>query len=131
MAEKILLEMKNICKQFPGVRALDNVSLKLAAGKVHALMGENGAGKSTLIKVLSGLYIPEEGTLEYYGKQVLFRTPAEAKDLMDSKENYVILDVRTMEEFAEGHIEGAILIPDYEIGEKAESVLTDVRARRK
>lgn len=52
-------------------------------------------------------------------------TPAEAKDLMDSKENYVILDVRTVEEFAEGHIEGAILISDYEIGEKAESVLTD------
>ena len=52
-------------------------------------------------------------------------TPAEAKALMDSEEGYIILDVRTPEEFAEGHIEGAILIPDYEIGEKAESILTD------
>ena len=63
----------------------------------------------------------DENTQNTY-KQI---TPAEAKDLMDSKENYVILDVRTVEEFAEGHIEGAILIPDYEIGEKAESMLTD------
>ena len=52
-------------------------------------------------------------------------TPAEAKALMDSEDRYIILDVRTPEEFAERHIEGAILIPDYEIGEKAESILTD------
>lgn len=52
-------------------------------------------------------------------------TPAEAKALMDSEIDYVILDVRTEEEFVAGHIAGAILIPDYEIGEKAESVLTD------
>ena len=52
-------------------------------------------------------------------------TPAEAKALMDSEEGYIILDVRTPEEFAERHIAGAILIPDYEIGEKAESILTD------
>ena len=52
-------------------------------------------------------------------------TPAEAKALMDSEEGYVILDVRTPEEFAAGHIAGAILLPDYEIGEKAESILTD------
>ena len=52
-------------------------------------------------------------------------TPAKAKALMDSEEGYVILDVRTPEEFAEGHIEGAILIPDYEIGEKAENILTN------
>ena len=52
-------------------------------------------------------------------------TPAEAKALMDSEDGYIILDVRTPEEFAERHIEGAILIPDYEIGEKAESILTN------
>ena len=52
-------------------------------------------------------------------------TPAEAKALMDSEKDYIILDVRTEEEFATGHIEGAVLIPDYEIGEKAESVLKD------
>lgn len=52
-------------------------------------------------------------------------TPAEAKEIMDTEQNYIILDVRTEEEFAEGHIAGAILIPDYEITEKAESVLMD------
>ena len=52
-------------------------------------------------------------------------TPAEAKGIMDTEQNYIILDVRTEEEFSEGHIAGAILIPDYEITEKAESVLTD------
>ena len=52
-------------------------------------------------------------------------TPAEAKALMDSESNYIILDVRTEEEFNEAHIEGAVLIPDYEIGTKAESILTD------
>ena len=52
-------------------------------------------------------------------------TPAEAKVLMDSEDGYIILDVRTPEEFAERHIAGAILLPDYEIGEKAESILTD------
>ena len=52
-------------------------------------------------------------------------TPPEAKEIMDTEQNYVILDVRTEEEFAEGHIADAILIPDYEITEKAESVLTD------
>jgi rhodanese-related sulfurtransferase len=52
-------------------------------------------------------------------------TPAEAKGIMDTEQNYIILDVRTEEEFAEGHIAGAILIPDYEIAEKAERVLTD------
>ena len=74
------------------------------------------------VVILAGCSSKIDKNTENTYKQI---TPAEAKDLMDSKENYVILDVRTMEEFAEGHIEGAILIPDYEIGEKAESVLTD------
>ena len=51
-----ILEMRNITKRFPGVKALDNVNLKVEQGEIHALVGENGAGKSTLMKVLSGVY---------------------------------------------------------------------------
>ena len=61
----------------------------------------------------------------FHGNNYEQITPAEAKALMDREEGYIILDVRTPVEFAERHIEGAILIPDYEIGEKAESILTD------
>ena len=61
MAEDVLLKMEGISKTFPGVRALDNVSLEVKAGTVHALMGENGAGKSTLMKCLFGIYAKDAG----------------------------------------------------------------------
>ena len=69
MAEKLLLQMKNICKSFPGVRALQSVNFEVNAGEVHALLGENGAGKSTLIKILGGIYIPEEGEIYINGEK--------------------------------------------------------------
>ena len=70
MSEQYLLEMKGISKSFPGVKALQDVSLQLKAGEVHALLGENGAGKSTLIKVLGGIYHAEEGEIYIDGKKV-------------------------------------------------------------
>ncbi|MDO4323579.1 MAG: sugar ABC transporter ATP-binding protein [Lachnospiraceae bacterium] len=70
MSEQYLLEMKHVCKSFPGVKALQDVSLQLRAGEIHALLGENGAGKSTLIKVLGGIYIAEEGEIYIEGKKV-------------------------------------------------------------
>lgn len=54
-----ILELENISKNFPGVKALDNVRFDMEAGEVHALLGENGAGKSTLIKIISGVYKPD------------------------------------------------------------------------
>ena len=71
---KILLEMKSITKTFPGVKALDNVNLKVEEGEVHALVGENGAGKSTLMNVLSGFnhYGTYEGEINYNGEVCKF-----------------------------------------------------------
>ena len=68
MSETIV-SMRGICKSFPGVKALDHVDFDLRSGEVMALLGENGAGKSTLMKVLSGVYQRDEGTLEIFGKQ--------------------------------------------------------------
>jgi ribose transport system ATP-binding protein len=74
----MLLELKNISKRFPGVVALDDVSIELAKGEVHALAGENGAGKSTLIKVLAGRYHPDAGAILFDGKQVEIADPLKA-----------------------------------------------------
>ena len=70
MSEDYLLQMQGIDKVFPGVHALDHVDLNVRPGTVHSLMGENGAGKSTLMKVLIGMYQPDDGTIVFDGKQV-------------------------------------------------------------
>ena len=64
------VQMNNICKQFPGVKALDGVNFSLEKGKVHALLGENGAGKSTLMKILAGMLQPTSGEILIDGKRV-------------------------------------------------------------
>ena len=76
-----VLELQGITKQFPGVRALDDVSLQLYAGEVHMLLGENGAGKSSLIKVLYGAYQADQGQFLFCGKPVQIQSPADAKAL--------------------------------------------------
>lgn len=78
MEDNVLLEMKNITKTFPGVKALDNVSLTVKRGTVHALMGENGAGKSTLMKCLFGMYSKDSGEVYLNGKKVDFKNSKEA-----------------------------------------------------
>ena len=74
-----LLEMNAISKSFPGVQALDDVSIELRRGEVLALLGENGAGKSTLIKVLGGAYVPEGGEFFLEGKRVTPGNPTAAQ----------------------------------------------------
>ena len=76
--EPVLLKMENIEKAFPGVKALDNVSLTVKAGTVHALMGENGAGKSTLMKCLFGVYTKDSGKIYLEGKEINFKNSKEA-----------------------------------------------------
>ena len=75
-----LLEMKGISKSFPGVKALQDVNYQLKSGEIHALLGENGAGKSTLIKVLGGIYHPEEGSFFIDGKEVAITDVNSARD---------------------------------------------------
>lgn len=83
----IILEMKNITKTFPGVKALDNVNLKVKKGEIHSLCGENGAGKSTLMKVLSGIYPygDYEGEILYNGKTCKY------KDVKDSEHDGIVI----------------------------------------
>ena len=76
---EVILTMKGIDKSFPGVHALDHVDLEIRKGEVLALMGENGAGKSTLMKVLTGIYKKDEGTITYEGKEVEFENPRAAQ----------------------------------------------------
>ena len=78
MEQPALLEMRNITKEFPGVKALDGVSLTVRPGTVHALMGENGAGKSTLMKCLFGIYAKDSGSISLDGRDVDFKNSREA-----------------------------------------------------
>ena len=79
MQSDVVLSMRGIGKSFPGVRALHNVDFTLRAGEIHALMGENGAGKSTLIKVLTGVYTKDAGTIAINGNEVIIRSPQDAQ----------------------------------------------------
>jgi galactofuranose transport system ATP-binding protein len=74
-----ILEVRRVTKRFPGVLALDGVSFDLRPGEVHALVGENGAGKSTLIKVVTGVYRPDEGQILFNGEEVTFAEPRESQ----------------------------------------------------
>lgn len=78
---EVIVSMKNICKGFPGVKALDQVNFELRSGEVMALLGENGAGKSTLMKILSGVYTRDEGTVEIFGKEYGDLSPKQAQQI--------------------------------------------------
>ncbi len=79
MSSDLILNMRNISKSFPGVQALDRVSLEVGRGEVHGLLGENGAGKSTLMKILSGAYRPDSGSIEYNGQLIHIASPHQAQ----------------------------------------------------
>ena len=83
MEDGIVLAMRGICKSFPGVKALNNVDFTLRKGEIHALMGENGAGKSTLIKVLTGVYEKDAGSIEIegYPGEVHIHSPQQAQNI--------------------------------------------------
>ena len=78
---EIIVSMNHISKSFPGVKALDDVHFELCSGEVMALLGENGAGKSTLMKILSGVYTRDNGTMEIFGKEYGDLTPKQAQEV--------------------------------------------------
>src|SRR6476620_389865 len=80
-APKVLLSIKDVSKAFPGVKALDRVSLEVSGGIVHGIVGENGAGKSTLMKILSGVYEKDSGEIVYEGQVIDKITPIESMKL--------------------------------------------------
>jgi putative multiple sugar transport system ATP-binding protein len=87
MGDSLILKMQDIVKVFPGVRALDGVTLEVRRGDIHAICGENGAGKSTLMKVLSGVYPygSYEGQIIYMGKEMAF------KDIKESEKSGIVI----------------------------------------
>jgi len=95
-----ILKMSSISKRFQGVQALDNVELEVRSGEIHALLGGNGAGKSTLLKILSGLALPDEGTISFQGQRVEIESPREAQELgisMIHQELSIIPDLSILE----------------------------------
>ena len=95
-----ILELHNISKSFPGVKALDDINLKIKKGEVHALVGENGAGKTTLIRVVSGIYKPDTGTVIYNGKELINPTPHECieKGISSVHQDFRMVDTLTVAE---------------------------------
>ena len=81
LADQYVIEMLHITKEFPGIKANDDVTLQLRKGEIHALLGENGAGKSTLMSVLFGLYQPEKGVIKKNGQEVKINNPNDANAL--------------------------------------------------
>ena len=78
MDNDIILSIKDVCKSFPGVRALDQVSIEVRRGTVHGIVGENGAGKSTMMKILSGVHAKDSGTIVFDGKTIEHTTPIDS-----------------------------------------------------
>ena len=97
-APEYVIEMLHITKEFPGIKANDDITLQLRRGEIHALLGENGAGKSTLMSVLFGLYQPEEGTIKKDGKVVEIRDPNDATALHIGMvhQHFKLIDVFTV-----------------------------------
>ena len=93
-----VIEMLHITKEFPGIKANDDISLQLKRGEIHALLGENGAGKSTLMSVLFGLYQPEEGIIKKDGVEVKIKNPNDATALNIGMvhQHFKLIDVFTV-----------------------------------
>ena len=129
----VALQMRGISKSFPGVKALRAVDLEVRKGEVHAIVGENGAGKSTLMKILAGVYNPDEGSIEIMGKRVGVMTPREAHELgigMIYQELNLVPDLSVAENISLGAIPRRGPFVDYRLlASRAQAVLDELDAR--
>ena len=126
-----LLELKNVSKSFPGVKALDGVSFDLKAGEVHALLGENGAGKSTLMKIISGIHKRDEGSYKIGGKEITDINPKIAQSLgiaIIHQELNMCQDLTVAENMFLGREETKFgLLAQKHLNEKAKAVLEQLK----
>lgn len=135
---KTLVKIEGVSKEFPGVKALDNISFDLKAGEVHILMGENGAGKSTLMKILSGVYQPTKGKIILNGKEYSQLTPKDSYDGGISiiyQELSVINELSILENFFVGKLptikKAGISVVDYKLmNEKADIAMEKIGLKR-
>lgn len=136
--EQALVRMDGITKRFPGVTALESVSFDILPGEVHVLLGENGAGKSTLMKILSGVYRPDEGSITICGKQFTYLTPETAKNGGISiiyQELSVIDELNIQENIFLGRLEtrrryGMRLIDNRSMEKTVRGLLEDINLKR-
>ena len=127
----VLLKVTNISKAFPGVQALDGVSLTVKKGTVHALLGENGAGKSTLMKCIFGIYYADQGTVELEGKVVNFTEPKQALDhgiTMVHQELNQVSRLRVMDNIWLGRfpMKNKIVIDEKKVFENTKAIFKDL-----
>lgn len=131
--KNVIMRAKNITKEFPGVKALDDVSIEIRKGEVLALLGENGAGKSTLIKILSGVFTCDVGKIEMEGKDVTFNLPSDATKagigIIHQELNYVST-ISVAENIFMGSIPKKGLIIDYkEMYRKATEIMNRINVK--
>ena len=107
MSDTPAIEFDGITKRFPGVVALEDVSVTIAAGSCHALCGENGAGKSTLGKILAGLYRVDAGRVRVFGREVHFTGPEAARRVSDRAARLAVLSV--VSSCTDGDVAGALV----------------------
>ena len=128
-----ILEMRNITKEFPGVKALNNVSFEVAAGEIHCLVGENGAGKSTLMKVLSGVYPHGEytGDIMFEGKVQKFSSIRDSENAgiaIIYQELALVPEMTVYENIFLGHeITGGLMVDWNETIKRAGKMLENVQ----
>ena len=128
---EVIVSMNNISKSFPGVKALDHVRFELRSGEVMALLGENGAGKSTLMKILSGVYTRDEGTMEIFGKSYDDLTPKQAQEagvaIIHQELNMCKHLTVTENMFLGREVKGGLSLNNAKMRKEAKRVLDDLR----